>query len=412
MAVLLPPAVFEQRTAAANPGRGALSASWPAIILVLLFGVAGTAIVPQAVPIVQDIIRRFPASSAYAGWLISMPSAICGVGALLAGILVDRIGDRRMLLGGSVFVVAGDVGVYFADSIGHLITWRLVEGVGYLAIAVGGATMLMRMTEGSRRKAALALWSAHTPIGFALSLILITPLAGRGEIWRWSFAGHGALVGVLAILGWLALHPANESGYKRGEGTGTVLKTWGAYRLGFASLCCALLTGGVVSALAGALGTRFGLQPAYATGTAVFDLALNALAAFGLAAALQRGFRVRLVAIVGTVLVAVSWAVYFRADSPWTAVLAATVFCTAMGAVNALIWGLLPTVTPEPRASGATSGLVTQATYIGVLLGPPVVFAGIHDNPALLSSLVGPGLMVLLLLALPMQQNRTTTAQA
>jgi predicted MFS family arabinose efflux permease len=356
-------------------------------------------------------VRRFPESSGYAGWLISIPSAICALGALIAGILVDRIGDRRMLLVGSGCVVLGDAGAYFADTLEQLIVWRLAEGVGYLALAVGGATMLMRMTEGPRRKAALALWSAHTPIGFSLCLAFVTPLAGRGEAWRWSFAGHGAIVCALTILGWLALRPIDVTGYRRGEGTRTVLKTMGAYRLGLASLCCALLTGGFMAALPGALASRFGVSLGHAAGIAILDLVLNAIAALVLAAALRRGFPMKLVSIGGSLVVALAWGFYFQGEHLWVAVLASAVFSGSMGALNALIWGLLPAVTPSPQASGATSGLVTQATYIGVLLGPPIIFAGIRDNPVLLSLIVGPGLTALLLLALP-ALRRSPTAQS
>jgi hypothetical protein len=38
------------------------------------------------------------------------------------------------------------------------------------------------------------------------------------------------------------------------------------------------------------------------------------------------------------------------------------------------MWALLPRVAPSSRSIGATSGLVTQVTLIGVLFGPPAVF--------------------------------------
>lgn len=47
----------------------------------------------------------------------------------------------------------------------------------------------------------------------------------------------------------------------------------------------------------------------------------------------------------------------------------------SVGAVNGLIWTFVPTVAPGPETLGATSGLVSQATYLGVLLGPPAIFA-------------------------------------
>ena len=381
-------------------------ATWPAIILIVAFGAAATAVVPQAVPVIKLIAARFPEGGGNVGWLISMPSAICALGALLAGLLVDRIGDRRMLLVGAGFVIAGDVGVYLAQTFTALLGWRLVEGIGYLGLTVGGATMLMRTTEGARRKAALALWSAHTPIGFALAIALVTPLAtGGAEAWRTAFAGHGAIVIALVLAGALMLHAAARTGYRRGAGTSIVLRTPAAYRLGLASLCSAMLQTGFLTALPTGLERRFAMSAGGAASVAIVDLVLNAAAALGLAAMLRRGLPMKAAAVGGVLLLAAAWATYFRASDPVLAVGGSAVFCFALGAVNALVWGLLPNVTPTPAAAGATGGLVTQATYVGVLLGPPLVFGGLHGFPLMLAIVAGPALAAVLLVALPLRHG-------
>jgi hypothetical protein len=44
------------------------------------------------------------------------------------------------------------------------------------------------------------------------------------------------------------------------------------------------------------------------------------------------------------------------------------------------LWALLPTVAPSPASFGATSGLLTQITLIGVLFGPPAALAGLAEG--------------------------------
>ena len=110
---------------------------------------------------------------------------IYGIGVLW---LVDRIGDKPILLIGCAVVIAGDVGVTFAGTFAALLAMRVVEGIGYVGIAVAAVTMLMRITQGPRRNVALSLWSSFIPMSFAVPLLLTARLAGTGE-WRWAFIG-------------------------------------------------------------------------------------------------------------------------------------------------------------------------------------------------------------------------------
>jgi MFS family permease len=106
-----------------------------------------------------------------------------------------------MLLSGCAVLVLGDLGVTLAGSVEMLYAMRVLEGIGYVAIAVAAVTMLTRTTQGARRTSALTLWSSFVPMSFALPLILAAQLDGTGK-WRWAFTGHGIPLAALGIAAW------------------------------------------------------------------------------------------------------------------------------------------------------------------------------------------------------------------
>jgi hypothetical protein len=75
------------------------------------------------------------------------------------------------------------------------------------------------------------------------------------------------------------------------------------------------------------------------------------------------------------------------------------VFAAAIGIANSLVWSLLPSAVPSPEAAGATAGLVTQGSFLGVLVGPPTFFWIRHESPLLVAGLAAV-LAVLIVIAL------------
>ena len=48
----------------------------------------------------------------------------------------------------------------------------------------------------------MALWAAHTPVGFAAAVYSGAQLLAAGMSWRWSFAGHAAVAVVIGLAVW------------------------------------------------------------------------------------------------------------------------------------------------------------------------------------------------------------------
>lgn len=347
--------------------------SWPSIFLIYAIGVLGAAVISQAIPVIGELARLFRAGP-QVGWIISSPSALVAVGALLTGWIVDRAGDKPVLLAGIAIIVLGDIGAALASSLPMLLAMRIVEGIGYVGIAVSAITMMIRITQGPRRNLALTLWSSFIPMSFVLPFLVAGPLSQPGR-WQWAFVGHALALGVLLFLALRLPRRGSEMVVSRTAGLGAVLRSPGPYVLGLCFACAAFVQTGVISTLPNLLSARFGVSIASASSVGTAGMLCNILGCLSVGPLLNRGVRPLSVAI-GGVLFTIVAGVTLGASLPGFRAAAAVscVFFFGSGVVVGL-WALLPIVAPSRQSIGATSGLVTQLTLWGVLFGPPAAFA-------------------------------------
>ncbi len=350
--------------------------SWSAIIVIYAIGVLGATTISQAIPVAEDLARLYDLSPSQGGWIISMPSLVVALGAIFTGWLVDRMGDKRILLIGSAIVALGDIGVTFAQSAAVLYGMRVVEGAGYVGISVAAVAMITRTTRGKRRTSALTLWSSFVPMSFIAPLLLASQVSGSDR-WSWAFWGHGMALALLALVA-LALLPAQERGRdkaSRTAGIGAVLRSRTPYLLGLAFACGAFLQTGVASTLPHMLPERFAVSAEFAASVVTIGMILNFIGCLAVGPMLNRGASAFGVALLGVALTSAGGVALYVPGLTVTMVFAAAcVFFLGSGVVVGL-WALLPKVAPNPAAIGATSGLVTQLALWGVLFGPPSAFA-------------------------------------
>lgn len=349
--------------------------SWACILLIYAIGVLGATTITQAVTVARDIAAYFHAAPQQAGWIISTPSMLIAIGALLAGWVVDRVGDKPVLLVGCAIIIIGDIGVTFAGSMESFLLMRVVEGIGYLGNSIGAVTIMARTTNGPRRNVAMALWSSYIPMSFALPLLLTAKLAGTGE-WRWAFSGHAIVLGVCWLLAVFML-PASDSkaAPTRTAGIGAVLRRPAPYLLGLAFATGAFMQTGVVSTLAHALVGFYGVSFPLAASIGTLGMVFNTIGCLLVGPLMNRGIRPLSIAIVGMLgMVVCGVVVGLKLPAFSDSVVVACAFFFSAGLIVGF-WALLPQVAPDRQSFGATSGLVTQLTLIGVLFGPPAAFA-------------------------------------
>lgn len=355
---------------------------WPEILLIYGLSLFAVMVISEAAPALGGIAREFrPPIPAQIGWVMSMPALVAALFALVAGWVVDRLGDRRVLLWAGLLLIAGDIGVVTAPNLSVLLAWRIVGGLGYVSMAIAAVTMMSRRTEGRQRVAALALWSTVIPASFIVSFLLASTLSGLGG-WRVLFQGHAVATAVLLAVGALAL-PRTATGQaaaSRVAGVQEVLRSPWPYILGLSFAANAFLQTGVIAVLTPLLTTKAGMSEAQIHGLGSVAMVFNILGALAVGALLNRGVLAWMIGAVGTLLCGGAGLVLLTgALDPTRAIIAD---CTLMLGLGALVglWALLPQIAPSPRSIGATSGLITQITLVGVLFGPPAAFAGLANG--------------------------------
>src|SRR5512145_2496760 len=102
---------------------------------------------------------------------------------MLAGVLCDRFGHKRLAFTGLVVLSLGGILGAGAWGFGSLLFGRFVEGVGFILFTVS-AVALMNASAGTPRERAkaLGLWSSYMPTGGSIALFAAPWLIAA---WGW-----------------------------------------------------------------------------------------------------------------------------------------------------------------------------------------------------------------------------------
>lgn len=172
-----------------------------AVSVALLAGVVGAAYVGKLPPALPMLKQEFGLSLVAAGWVVSMFNVIAIVGGLFFGLLADRVGAFRSCLAGLALLIGGGVAGALSPGTAVLLASRLVEGAGFIMVAVSAPALIVAAAAPGDRRLSLALWSIYMPFGIAVTVFASTPVLAAGG-WRglWVFAVVATLACLLAVL--------------------------------------------------------------------------------------------------------------------------------------------------------------------------------------------------------------------
>ncbi len=144
-------------------------------------------------------------------WFSSGYALTLAAGMLPAGVLGDRFGRKRILIGALVLFGAGSVACAFAVNSGQFIAGRLLLGVAGAAIVVMALSVMTVLFSEEERPRAVGIWAAANflalPIGPIFGGWLLTNFW-----WGWIFLMNVpvAAVGLIAVLALVPESRASE----------------------------------------------------------------------------------------------------------------------------------------------------------------------------------------------------------
>ena len=178
---------------------------WSLVGLLVVAGAVAAFHVGKAPPSVPSLRAELGASLRQAGWLISTVSLITAVGGMAIALTAERFGHRRLVLLGTALGFLASLAGAFAPNVDLLMIGRVVEGLGFIMVAVAIPTLVVRLAAPPDQRIVLTLWSAYMPAG-AGSMMLLCALVLSEASWRiaWLVAAAASFLVLVALL-WRAL---------------------------------------------------------------------------------------------------------------------------------------------------------------------------------------------------------------
>ena len=175
---------------------------WDIVALALAAGyIVGFQVgkVPPTLPMLQ---AELGLPRVIAGLIASSFYGIGAVFGVAGGLLIDRLGARRMVLTGGAAMALASLAGGLAWSGMLLLATRIFEGFGFVALTVAAPKLIAAATRTEVRRFALGAWGTYMPVGMALSLVIATAVLdsiGWRGLW---FLNAGLILLYLLAFGW------------------------------------------------------------------------------------------------------------------------------------------------------------------------------------------------------------------
>jgi MFS transporter, DHA1 family, inner membrane transport protein len=345
--------------------------NWPAVWAIFAGGLVAGAYMTKVAPAIPGLRDELGLTLVESGLIATMFNLMGMLVGMLAGVLCDRFGHKRLALAGLVILcVAGALGAA-AAGFATLLFSRFLEGIGFIVFIVSGVTLMnaAAATPADRAKA-LGLWSAYMPTGGAIALFAAPSLTAA-----WGWRGLWLALSALAVAGAVTLWrlaPAPRYGQVSSmrlvaeslanRGNLAMAALFAFYVAQWTSIMVWLPTFLVDEH------RLSGGAAAYAN--ALFVL-INAPANLTGGWLLARGVPRGTLIIAGAVIAALcEIGMLSEALPPALRYLLVLAFSFSAGVIPASVFSGLPLHARSPQHIGTGNGIVMQASQVGQFLGP------------------------------------------
>jgi MFS family permease len=133
----------------------------------------------------------FGFDDATAGMLGTVTLAMSAVGGLIFGVVADRLGRTRALMGTILIFSVASLGAATSQSVGQLLMWRAVLGIEMGGEWASGAVLVSETWPPAHRNKAISIVQSGWAIGYILAALMAAVILGSPALgpdsWRWLF---------------------------------------------------------------------------------------------------------------------------------------------------------------------------------------------------------------------------------
>jgi len=344
--------------------------NWRAVWAVFAAGLAAGAHlgkVPPALPLLREELGLTLVESGFIATMFNVMGMTVG---MLAGVLCDRLGHKRLALIGLAVMAAGGALGAAAPGFRTLLLSRFLEGIGFIVFVVSAPALLTAAAEDVRdRSRALGLWSAYMPTGGTIALLAAPVLIA---VWGWRGLWIGLALATVAAALVIARVPASRYG---GVSSLSLVVESLAQKgnLAMAALFAFYVAQwtSVMIWLPTFLVDEHGVSTRTAAIATALMVLINAPGNIAGGWLLSRGVRrATLVVAASLVAAACELAMLTGVLSPALRYASVLVFSLCIGVIPASIFAGLPVHARTPQHIGTGNGIVNQASQAGQFLGP------------------------------------------
>jgi EmrB/QacA subfamily drug resistance transporter len=217
---------------------GRLANPWLAL-LAMMFGLfmalLDVTIVTIALP---TIVQQLHTDLTTAGWVLDAYNLVFAVLLVTVGRLADLFGRKLVFLAGMAVFSLGSLLCGLAPTIGWLIAFRAVQGIGAAVLNPVSLAILVAIFPARQRGAAIGLWGAAAGLASALGPVL-GGLIVQNVGWNWIFYVNLPFCLVGLVLVWLWVPETRQEGIARHMDWGGLL----TLSLGVFALVLAIMEG-------------------------------------------------------------------------------------------------------------------------------------------------------------------------
>jgi DHA1 family inner membrane transport protein len=359
---------------------------WLTVLLIVGAGVVSAFQVGKATVALAAVQSDLGVSLAVVSWLLSAFAIIGAVAGVAIGLAVDHIGARRMAVWGLLLQGACSAAGALSDGAPMLLTTRVLEGFGFLAVTVAAPALIVEAAPQHLRDRAFAIWATFMPVGIAGVLLAAPLLSVMG--WRGFWMLNAVLlVGYAAFVRWWTPPPPSNATVRRSI-LGDIREIsaaggpWILAGLFAAFSACFFAVFGFLPYL---LADRLAVSAEI--GSVLTALAVLASAGGNLVCGqlLAKGLQPWRILLASFCLLALCGLGIFQTIVPGGfAYGLCLVFSFVSGFIPVVLIDGAPRHAPRPELVGAAMGFVMQGNNVGLALGPAMAgaMAGAAGWPA------------------------------